>query len=241
MNNQIDILAFGAHPDDVELGCAGTLAKSISEGKSVVIVDLTQGELGSRGTVETRYNEAEKAGEILGIQERINLKLEDGFFENNRENQLKIIQLIRRYQPRIIITNPPTDRHPDHGKACELVCISVFLSGLLKVKTEFEGVLQKEWRPFQVYHYIQWDNLEPDFVVDISGFESIKLDSCMAYETQFYKKDFKEGKITPISTKNFKESILYRMKDLGRITGVDYAEGFLAQRKISVKNIFDLH
>jgi len=237
---KIDILAFGAHPDDVELGCSATLSKMISLGKKVVIIDLTQGELGSRGTIQTRYEEAKKAGEILGISERVNLKLEDGFFENNRINQLKIIEQIRKYQPEIIFTNPPSDRHIDHGKAAKLICDATFLSGLIKIKTEFEGINQAEWRPKNIYHYIQWDILEPDFIVDVSGFEQKKIDVCNAYTTQFFQEGSKE-KNTPITSKNFQDSILYRMRDLGRIIGTEFGEGFIAYRKIAIKNIFDLY
>lgn len=236
---KIDILAFGAHPDDVELGCSATLLKCISQGKKVVVVDLTQGELGTRGTQETRAIEANNASEILGITERINLKFPDGFFENSKNNQLEIIKQIRKFQPELVFCNSLNDRHPDHGKAAKLVLDACFLSGLPKIKTEVENQNQNEWRPKNIYHYIQWNIETPDFLVDVTGFEQKKLAACLAYSTQFHN-DLNDEKQTPISTKNFKDSILYRMKDLGRIAGVEYAEGFISHRKVSVKNIFDL-
>ncbi len=233
----VDILAFGAHPDDIELSCGATLAKSIKEGKSVALIDLTQGELGTRGTAETRKHEAAQAAQILGIQQRENLKMPDGFFENSLENKMQIIQCIRRYQPTLVLCNALSDRHPDHGRAAQLVSEACFLSGLLKIETQDEkGQIQKEWRPKQVWHYIQWDEIIPEFVIDVSGFEEIKMDAVMAYQTQFYDPNSQE-KETPISSQNFLNSIQYRMQNFGRLAGVEFAEGFISEKLLCIKNI----
>lgn len=233
---KVDILAIGAHPDDVELGCGGTLAKLISEGKKVAIIDLTQGELGTRGTAETRKIEAENAAKILGVSARENLKMKDGFLLNSEEYQRKIIQKIRKYQPEIVFANAIEDRHPDHAKGSKLASDACFLSGLIKIETTDEdGNIQQAWRPKQVYHYIQWKNIEPDFVVDISDFLDKKVESCLAYKTQFYDPNSREP-ITPIATKDFLESITYRAQDLGRLSGVVYAEGFTTEKIIAIKN-----
>ncbi len=230
-----DILAIGVHPDDVELGCGGTVAKLVSEGKKIVIVDLTKGELGTRGSEEIRKSEAEKSANILGVLERENLGMEDGFFQNTKENQLKIVQMIRKYQPDIVLANAIDDRHPDHAKAAKLVSDSCFLSGLKKVETQLDNDNQTEWRPKQVYHYIQWKDIAPDFVVDISAFIDKKIEACLAFESQFYNPESNEP-ITPIATKDFLESITYRAQNLGRLSGVDYAEGFTTEKLIAVKN-----
>lgn len=233
---KVDILAIGAHPDDVELGCGGTLAKLISEGKKVAIIDLTQGELGTRGTAETRKIEAENAAKILGVSARENLKMKDGFLLNSEEYQRKIIQKIRKYQPEIVFANAIEDRHPDHAKGSKLASDACFLSGLIKIETTDEdGNIQQVWRPKQVYHYIQWKNIEPDFVVDISDFLDKKVESCLAYKTQFYDPNSSEP-ITPIATKDFLESITYRAQDLGRLSGVAYAEGFTTEKILALKN-----
>lgn len=233
---KVDILAIGAHPDDVELGCGGTLAKLISEGKKVAIIDLTQGELGTRGTAETRKIEAENAAKILGVSARENLKMKDGFLLNSEEYQRKIIQKIRKYQPEIVFANAIEDRHPDHAKGSKLASDACFLSGLIKIETTDEdGNIQQAWRPKQVYHYIQWKNIEPDFVVDISDFLDKKVESCLAYKTQFYDPNSSEP-ITPIATKDFLESITYRAQDLGRLSGVAYAEGFTTEKILALKN-----
>lgn len=237
---KLDILAFGAHPDDVELGCGGTIAKEVAKGKKVGIIDLTQGELGTRGTIETRYIEAAESAKILGVSVRENLKFADGFFINDKIHQLEIIKVIRKYQPEIIICNAVEDRHIDHGKGSKLVSDACFLSGLLKIDTKTNsGESQKHWRPKQVYHYMQWKNLEPDFVVDISEFIDEKMASVLAYETQFYKKNSNEPE-TLISTKNFTDSVKYRARDLGRLVGVEYAEGFSVERYVAVDSLFDL-
>ena len=232
---KVDILAIGAHPDDVELGCGGTLAKLISEGKSVAIVDLTQGELGTRGTNITRAEEAAEASQILGISARDNLKMKDGFILNTEEYQLQIVKMIRKYQPEIVLANAIEDRHPDHAKASKLVSDACFLSGLIKIETQLYGENQKQWRPKQVFHYIQWKNITPDFVVDISDFMEKKIEACLAYKTQFYDPNSKEP-MTPIATKDFLESLTYRAQDLGRLSGVAYAEGFTSEKLLAFKN-----
>ena len=236
---KLDILAFGAHPDDVELGCGGTIAKEIALGKKVGIVDLTRGELGTRGSAAIRDNEAAKAAKILGVTVRENLKMRDGFFFNDEAHQLAITRLLRKYKPEIVLCNAIDDRHIDHGKGSDLVSDACFLSGLRKIETEFNKEKQEAWRPKQVYHYIQWKNLKPDFVVDITGFSGIKVDAILAYDSQFYNPDTNEPE-TPIATKNFLESLNYRSQDLGRLIGVDYAEGFTAERYLGVNSLGDL-
>ncbi|MFM2212802.1 MAG: N-acetyl-alpha-D-glucosaminyl L-malate deacetylase 1 [Bacteroidota bacterium] len=236
---KLDILAFGAHPDDVELGCSGTIAKEIALGKKVGIIDLTRGELGTRGSAEIRDAEAALAAKILGIAVRENLNMRDGFFINDEEHQLKIIEIIRKYQPEIVLCNAIQDRHIDHGKGSKLVSDACFLSGLRKIETVYEGQAQAAWRPKVVYHYIQWNNIEPDFVVDISDYIEIKKEAIMAYSSQFYAKNSNEP-VTPIATKNFLDSVLFRSMDYGRIIGVDHAEGYTAERYLAVNSLGDL-
>ncbi|MFI1770521.1 bacillithiol biosynthesis deacetylase BshB1 [Thalassobellus citreus] len=237
---KLDILAIGAHPDDVELGCGATLTKEITLGKKVGIIDLTRGELGTRGTAETRDEEAIEAAKILGVTVRENLRFADGFFVNDKQHQLAIIKMIRKYQPEIVICNAIDDRHIDHGKGSKLVSDACFLSGLIKIETKNDNEeLQSPWRPKQVYHYMQWKNLEPDFVVDVTGFMDKKMASVLAYKTQFYDKNSNEPE-TPISSKNFTDSIKYRAKDLGRLIGVEYAEGYNVERYVAVDSLFDL-
>lgn len=236
---KLDILAFGAHPDDVELGCGATIAKEIAAGKKVGIVDLTRGELGTRGSAEIRDAEAAKAAAILGVSARENLKFRDGFFTNDEQHQKEIIKMIRKYRPEIVLCNAVDDRHIDHGKGSKLVSDACFLSGLIRIETEAEGIKQDAWRPKQVYHYIQWKNLTPDFVVDVSDFMQQKIDAVMAYGSQFYDPDSKEP-VSPIATKNFTESIEYRAKDLGRLVFCDYAEGFTVERYLAVNSLCDL-
>lgn len=236
---KLNILAIGAHPDDVELGCGATLAKEIANGKKVGILDLTRGELGTRGTPEIRAVEAQRAAEILGVVVRENIGIPDGFFTNSKENQLKIIEVIRKYQPEIVLCNAVDDRHIDHGKGAKLTSDACFLSGLRRIETKSEGSPQQPWRPKLVYHYIQWKNLEPDFVVDVSGFIEKKCEAVFAYTSQFYdpKADAPD---TPISSSNFKESISYRARDLGRLIGTEYAEGFTVERYVGVNSLDDL-
>lgn len=232
---KVDVLAIGAHPDDVELGCGGTLAKLISEGKKVAIVDLTQGELGTRGTNFTRAEEAAEASKILRISARENLKMKDGFIQNSEEYQMKIVTMIRKYQPEIVLSNAIDDRHPDHAKASKLVSDACFLSGLVKIETVLEGNNQQPWRPKHIFNYIQWKNITPDFVIDITDFMQKKIDACLAYKTQFYDPNSTEP-MTPIATKDFLESLTYRAQDLGRLSGVDFAEGFTTEKLIALKN-----
>nr|WP_321246440.1 bacillithiol biosynthesis deacetylase BshB1 [uncultured Psychroserpens sp.] len=236
---KLDILAFGAHPDDIELGCGGTIAKEIANGKKVGLVDLTRGELGTRGTAQTRDQEASDASKILGVTVRENLGFADGFFINDKEHQLKIIEMVRKYQPDIVLCNAIDDRHIDHGKGSKLVSDACFLSGLIKIETILDGNIQDKWRPKQVYHYIQWKHIEPDVAVDITGYIDVKMASVAAYKTQFYDPNSKEPQ-TPITSKNFTDSIKYRASDLGRLIGVDYAEGFTVERYVAVDSLFDL-
>ena len=236
---KLDILAFGAHPDDVELSASGTIAKEVSLGKKVGIIDLTRGELGTRGTAEIRDKEAAKAAEILGVVTRENLRFRDGFFVNDEKHQLEIIKMIRKYKPEIVLCNAIDDRHIDHGKGSKLVSDACFLSGLMKIETDFDGLKQEAWRPKQVYHYIQWKNIEPDFAVDVTGFMDKKVASVLAYSSQFFDSNSNEP-ITPITSKNFLDSITYRAQDLGRIVGVDFAEGFTVERCLVVNSLDDL-
>lgn len=236
---KLDILAFGAHPDDVELGCSGTLAKEVSLGKKVGIIDLTRGELGTRGSVAIRNTESEKASAILGVQVRENLDMRDGFFTNDEAHQLRIIEMIRKYQPEIVLCNAIQDRHIDHGKGSQLVSDACFLSGLTKIETQYNGQQQAAWRPKVVYHYIQWQTITPDFVVDISDYMTQKMEAVQAYASQFYDPNSMEPE-TPIASKNFLESIQYRAQDLGRLVGVTYAEGFTTERYVTVNSLGDL-
>jgi len=238
---KLDILAIGAHPDDVELGCGATIAKEIANGKKVGIIDLTRGELGTRGNAETRDKESEAAAKILGVAFRKNMEFADGFFVNDKNHQIELIKMIRKYRPEIVICNAVDDRHIDHAKGSKLVSDACFLSGLLKIDTKYADTKewQEPWRPKAVYHFIQWKNLEPNIVVDVSDFIDKKMKAVLAYKTQFYdpKSDAPE---TPISSKNFTDSIIYRARDLGRLVGVEYAEGFTVERYPAVESLFDL-
>ncbi|WP_088341021.1 bacillithiol biosynthesis deacetylase BshB1 [Robiginitalea sediminis] len=238
---KLDILVFGAHPDDAELGAGATIAKAVAQGKKVGIIDLTRGELGTRGTAEIRDREAAKAGEILGLAMRENMEFADGFFTNDRTHQMALIREIRRLRPDVVLCNAIEDRHIDHARGSNLVSDACFLSGLVKIDTKAEGDdhWQEPWRPRQVYHYIQWKNLEPDFVVDVSGFIETKMEAIHAYTSQFYDPKSDEPD-TPISSKNFTDSVIYRARDLGRLIGVEYAEGFTAERPVAVRNLDDL-
>ena len=236
---KLDILAIGAHPDDIELGCGGTIAKEITSGMKVGVLDLTRGELGTRGTAQTRDQEAADASKILGLCSRDNLGLADGFFKNDKASQIEVIKMIRKYRPEIVLCNAVEDRHIDHAKGSSLASDSCFLSGLWKVETHLNGEGQDPWRPKQVYHYIQWNNLTPDFVVDISGFLDKKLEAVFAYKTQFHQQVSDEP-VTPISTTNFKDSISYRAQDMGRLIGTQYGEGFTAERYVAVSSLSDL-
>ena len=236
---KIDILAIGIHPDDVELSCSGTIAKHIALGKKVGILDLTRGELGTRGNAELRTKEANEAAIILGVSFRTQLNLKDCFFENNEENQKKIIEIIRKHQPEIILCNAISDRHPDHGRASKLVSDSSFYSGLIKIETHTDNKIQQAWRPKAVYHYIQDQYIHPDFVIDISDFIDIKHKAIMAYSSQFYNPSSNEPE-TPISSKHFIESVNSKMSILGRDIGVKFAEGYTVDRYPGINSLFDL-
>lgn len=236
---KLDILAIGVHPDDVELSCAGTILKHIELGKTVGILDLTLGELGTRGNATIRTQEAMRAASILGVSVREQLNMADGFFENNETNQRLIIEVIRKYQPELILCNAISDRHPDHGRAAKLTTDSCFYSGLLKVETKENTTTQKPWRPKAVYHYIQDNFIEPDFVIDVTAYNDKKMESIMAYSSQFFDPNSKEPQ-TPISSKNFIDYINAKARLFGRSINVDFAEGFTVNRYIGVNNLFDL-
>lgn len=227
---KLDILAIGAHPDDVELGCGATVAKMVTEGKTVGILDLTRGELGTRGTAETRKQEAADAAKILGVAFRENLGFRDGFFVNDEAHQMEIIKMIRKYQPDIVLANAVEDRHIDHGKGADLVEKACFLSGLRKIETG-----QQAWRPKHVFHYVQWYPLKPDFVLDVSGYIEKKNQACFAYKTQFFDPDSKEPE-TPISSSLFQHSIENRARDLGMLIGTEAGEGYILSGYLGLKN-----
>ncbi len=239
MTDKVDILVFAAHPDDAELSCAGTIMKHIAQGKTVAIVDLTQGELGSRGTISSRYEEAKNASEIMGISFRENLKMNDGWFEINEENKRLIIEQIRHFQPEIVLANALMDRHPDHGRGGKLVSEACFLAGLRKIETSLNGESQKHHRPKAVYHYIQDYYIKPDFVVDVSSFVERKIDAIKAYKTQFFDADSSAPQ-TPISGEDFFDFIKGRMKEMGRPAGMKFAEGFTTERFIGVDDLMGL-
>jgi bacillithiol biosynthesis deacetylase BshB1 len=234
---KLDVLAIGVHPDDVELGCSGTLIKEVKRGKKAGVIDLTQGELGTRGTIETRLEEAEEAARIMGVSVRENLKMRDGFFQNDEANQLQLIQAIRKYQPEIIIGNILEDRHPDHGRAGQLIYDACFLSGLKQVKTkDEEGREQEKWRPKQLLHYLQDRFYEPDVIVDITEVWDQRLQSIKAYKTQFHNPGSDEDE-TYISSPEFLESIIARARLLGKRIGVRFAEGFISKKSIGISNL----
>jgi len=236
---KLDILAIGAHPDDVEMSCGATIAKEVAHGKKVGILDLTQGELGTRGSAEIRKQEATAAATILGISVRENLALADGFFKNDKDSQLEVIRMLRKYRPEIVFCNAIDDRHIDHGKGSHLASDACFLSGLRRIETEVDGVQQEAWRPKLVYHYIQWIEIEPDIVVDVSGYMEKKLASVFAYKSQFYDPNSAEPE-TPISSKNTLDSLSYRNRNFGRLIGTEAGEGFTVERYAAVNSIFDL-
>lgn len=232
---KLDILAFGVHPDDVELGCSGTILAALAEGKKVGVIDLTQGELGTRGNAQTRNQEAKAAAAILGIQVRENLFMADGFFQNDETHQRKLIEVIRKYQPEIILANAPEDRHPDHGRSAKLVSDAAFLSGLRKIETMHNGALQQAWRPAYVFHYIQDRFIQPSFVVDITAHMDKKIESILAYTTQFNSTNGNEPQ-TYISTPQFLETVKARAMMLGKRIGVGYAEGYITEKIIGLKS-----
>jgi len=231
---KLDVLAFGAHPDDIELGCGGTLIKHIEQNYKVGIIDFTKGDLGTRGTAEIRLKEADIAGKAMGLSIRDNLKFKDGFFQNDDFHKRELIKKIRLYRPEIVLTNAPSDRHPDHGRASQITIDACFLSGLEKIDTS-----QEVWRPKAIYHYIQFNNLKPDFVVDISQYFDRKIDVIKKYKSQFYDPNSKETD-TVISSKEFFDSIEYRAKDLGRQTFCEYAEGFISHQLPKINFLNDL-
>ena len=237
---KVDILAIGVHPDDVELCASGTILKHLDLGYTVAICDLTQGELGTRGSGPLRLQEAEKAKQILGISHRENLGMADGFFYYNEENIKKIAKVIRKYKPEIVLANAVTDRHPDHGRASKLISDACFYAGLVKIETrDDEGLIQSAWRPKAVYHYIQDRNLKADFVVDITQYLDKKIESIMAYSSQFFDPESKEPE-TPISSKAFIDYMKAKNRAYGRDIGAEYAEAFTVERNMGVKNLFDL-
>jgi len=237
---EVEILAIGAHPDDVELGCAGSISLSISQGKTVAIIDLTQGELGTRGTAEMRREEALSAAAVLGVGQRINMQFRDGFFQNDEAHQLALISKIRSFRPQLILCNASHDRHIDHGRANKLVNDACFLSGLEKINTkDSKGNIQDPWKPKLILEYIQWMDIEPHIVVDISSHLEHKLNAVKEYKSQFFDPKSKEAE-TPISSKNFIESVSYRAKNFGRLIGTEAGEGFTSKSLLSTSNLFDL-
>ena len=233
---KLDVLAICAHPDDAELSCSGTLMMEKRNGKRVGIADLTAGELGTRGTAETRKQEAADALKIMGLDVRVNLGLADGFFQNTHSDQLKVIGAIRKFKPSIILTNAPSDRHPDHGRAAQLVRDASWLSGLLKIETTDEdGNPQSPWRPTQVFHFLQDRYLQPSFVYDISRVMDIKIEAIRAFKTQFDTRPDQEPQ-TYISTPGFLESVIERAKMLGKMIGVPFAEGFITEKVPGIAN-----
>lgn len=235
----IDILAFGAHPDDVEISCGGTLLRYAKEGKKIVIVDLTQGELGTRGSASVRMQESEDASTKLGLVDRINLGMSDGFFEETEENLSKIIREIRHFKPKIILANSISDRHPDHGRAAKLVARASFLAGLPKMETHRDGKLQASFRTNKVLHFIQDQYIEPDVVLDVTEFTDEKMALVKCFSSQFYDPNSAEPE-TPISNEHFFEFMKGRMMQFGRPIGVKYAEGFTINRIFGVSDLFEL-
>lgn len=236
---KLDLLAFGAHPDDIELGCGGTLLTHVAQGKKIGLIDLTLGELGTRGTPEIRLDEAADAAKILGASVRENLRMADGFFANDEAHQKQIIRILRKYRPEIVLCNAPTDRHPDHGRGGQLVKHAAFLSGLRKIETEDDGQAQAPWRPKALYHYIQFYDLKPNFLVDISGMMDQKIASYRAHKSQFFDPQSKEPE-TLISKPDFLENIRGRARYFGQYIHAQYAEGFITDSYLGVDDLFVL-
>lgn len=236
---KLDILAIAAHPDDVELSCAGTLMIHAKQGMRTGIVDLTRGELGTRGTPEGRLLEAQDACKVMGLDVRENLGLADGFFQNSREDQLAVIRVIRKYQPEIILTNAIDDRHPDHGRGAQLVKDACFLSGLRKIETELDGQPQAAWRPKQVFHFIQDRFIQPDFVIDITDVIEQKIAAIKCFKTQFLAETDHEPQ-TYISSAGFFESVIYRSRMLGKMVGVEHAEGYTSAKMLGIRSMKDI-
>lgn len=236
---KLDILVFAVHPDDAELACSGTILKHVTQGYKVGVVDLTQGELGTRGSAETRLVEASESAKILGLSTRENAFLADGFFENNKESQLTLVKLIRKYQPEIVLGNAPEDRHPDHGRAGKLIEDACFLSGLRKIETAIGGEIQQEWRPKQLYKYIQDRYLTPDFVVDVTPYWEKKVAAIKAFKTQFFNPESNEPE-TYISSGDFFQFIEARSREMGHQIGVTHGEGFIKTKQIGISNLMKL-
>ncbi len=234
---KLDILVIAAHPDDAELGAGGTISKSVNQGKRVGILDLTRGELGTRGTPELREKEAESAGKILGVSIRENVDLPDGFLSNSREFQMKIIPFIRKYQPEIVFANAIQDRHPDHAKGSKLISDACFLSGLRAIQTDLNGHLQEAWRPKAVYHFIQDYYIKPDFIVDITDTWKTKMEAVYAFKSQFYQGEEDQGPKTPISTKEFIHILEARAREYGRLIGSEFGEGFTVERPLGINDL----
>jgi bacillithiol biosynthesis deacetylase BshB1 len=239
MPSKLDILVIAAHPDDAELCCGGTILKQISLGYSVGILDLTRGELGTRGSAVIREEESKKASKLLGIEVRANLELADGFFVNDAISQLKLINYLRRFQPKIVLGNAIYDRHPDHGRASKLISEACFYSGLRKIETYWDSGPQEPWRPSSVFHYIQDRYIKPDFVVNISDFMEQKLTVLKAFSSQFYDPNSSEP-ISYISTPDFMESMVARARELGKPIGAKYGEGFTCNRLLGIENLFHI-
>ncbi len=239
-NLTLDILVFAAHPDDAELSCSGTIMSHLDRGYRVGVVDLTRGELGTRGSADLRDKESMEASKIMGLDVRENLALPDGFFKNNNKNRMKVIRMIRKYRPKIILANAPSDRHPDHGRASKLVEVASFLSGLPKIETSLEGKKQSAHRPDQLFFYIQNSYLEPDFVVDISDYWDRKQAAISAFASQFFEKENDHEGSTFLTDPMFMEFIKSRAIEYGKSIGVKYAEGYIKSRRLGLKNLFDL-
>lgn len=238
---KLDILVFSAHPDDAELACAGTIARYARQGKKVGVIDLTRGEMGTRGTEELRKKEALDSAEILGLAIRENLELADAFFVNDREHQLKLVRQIRRYRPEIVLANAPEDRHPDHGRAGKLALDSCFISGLRKVETELNGVAQEAWRPRLFLHYLQDKLLKPDILIDISETIDVKIASIKAFKSQFHNKEYtSQEPQTYISTPQFLDVITGRSAEFGKLIGTAHAEAYISPKWLGVDDLFHL-
>ncbi|TKC56579.1 bacillithiol biosynthesis deacetylase BshB1 [Pedobacter hiemivivus] len=236
---KLDILVFAVHPDDAELGCSGTIVKHIALGKKVGIIDLTRGELGTRGSAEMRDQEAADSAVIMGLHARENLRFRDGFFENNEAHQLEVVKMIRKYQPELVLTNALHDRHPDHGRAGDLVNDACFLSGLSKVSTQVDGMAQEAWRPRLVLQYIQDRYIKPDVIIDITPYFETKIAAIKAFKTQFFNPELDEPD-TYISSPEFFESVIGRAREFGKTVGATYGEGFTSHKLLGVDNLFNL-